>query len=251
MRRKTIIIGGLLFFLFGCGITKGTQKNTCSTLGISEADVIVNLSDQSLEIFPQCILDLPSLRSLNISSNSIKKIPDDFDKLTLLGFFECERNQIDHLPESIINMTNLVNLKVNENRIKSLPKNFSNLSKLNSLNINDNEIVNLPDDIFSMESLEEILAYGNPIESLPECKTKNVKLFWVACSDGKIKSIPKSIYMLEQLEYLNLKNNQITTIPDELGQLKNLKTLILTGNPISAEEKERIMKLLPNTEIRI
>ncbi len=47
---------------------------------------------------------------------------------------------------------------------------------------------------------------------------------------------------------MNLANNNLKDIPVEISQLKNLKTLILTGNPIK-NKIENLKTLLPDTRI--
>jgi Leucine-rich repeat (LRR) protein len=48
---------------------------------------------------------------------------------------------------------------------------------------------------------------------------------------------------------MNLANNNLKDLPVEISQLKNLKTLILTGNPIEKSKIENLKTLLPGTEI--
>lgn len=48
---------------------------------------------------------------------------------------------------------------------------------------------------------------------------------------------------------MNLANNQLTDLPPEFSELKNLKTLILTGNPIKKSILEKLKKMIPQTQI--
>ena len=48
---------------------------------------------------------------------------------------------------------------------------------------------------------------------------------------------------------MNLANNNLKDLPVEIKQLKNLKTLILTGNPIEKSTIENLKALLPETQI--
>jgi len=47
---------------------------------------------------------------------------------------------------------------------------------------------------------------------------------------------------LSNLEILDLSNNQLTGLPYELGNLKNLKTLNLSGNNYAKQDLEIIKK---------
>ncbi|EAY31628.1 hypothetical protein M23134_05134 [Microscilla marina ATCC 23134] len=47
-----------------------------------------------------------------------------------------------------------------------------------------------------------------------------------------------------------MQGNDLTKLPEEIKKLRNLKLLNLKFNNFSDEEKARIKKLLPNTEIK-
>lgn len=48
---------------------------------------------------------------------------------------------------------------------------------------------------------------------------------------------------------LILSYNNITSLPNEIAYLKQLKTLNLTGNPLSANQISQLKTELPNTTI--
>jgi len=48
---------------------------------------------------------------------------------------------------------------------------------------------------------------------------------------------------------MNLANNQLKDLPSEFSQLKNLKTLILTGNPMEKSNIEKLKIMMPQTQI--
>ena len=66
---------------------------------------------------------------------------------------------------------------------------------------------------------------------------------------NQLKSLPDSIGNLTNLKYLNLSKNQLKDLPESIGKLKKLQRLHLYGNQLSDEEKARIKKLLPDTDI--
>ena len=61
--------------------------------------------------------------------------------------------------------------------------------------------------------------------------------------------LPEAIGYLTNLRLLYLLGDNLTSLPDSIGNLKNLKELAVWTNPLSDDEKVRIKKLLPNTDI--
>jgi len=103
---------------------------------------------------------------------------------------------------------------------------WDELKNLNSLYLNDNNLTSLPESIGKLTKLKALYLGGNKLETLPE-----------------------SIGNLTNLEKLSLRMNKLESLPESIGNLTNLEGLWLYSNPISDEEKVRIKKLLPNTEV--
>lgn len=61
--------------------------------------------------------------------------------------------------------------------------------------------------------------------------------------------MPKNLGNLMDLELLVLSGNKLERLPKSITRLKLLKTLILTDNLFSFQEKVKIKKLLPGCDI--
>jgi len=112
-------------------------------------------------------------------------------------------------------------------------------NSMNSMNLTWDELKNL----------EELYLGGNKLESLPDNIGNLTNLKKLYLGYNQLKSLPDSIGNLTNLKYLNLSKNQLKDLPESIGKLKKLQRLHLYGNQLSDEEKARIKKLLPDTDI--
>jgi Leucine-rich repeat (LRR) protein len=146
-------------------------------------------------------------------------------------------------------LKNTKELHLNDNKLTNLPESIGNLPNLKSLILFRNKLTNLPESIGNLTNLESLYLYRNKLTSLPESIGKLTNLVRLDLVLNKLEEVPESIGNLTNLTYLNLSRNGLTSLPESIGKLTNLVRLDLFGNPISDEEKERIKKLLPNTNI--
>ena len=100
---------------------------------------MLNLSYQSLGIFPTCDIDR-HLRKLNLSHNKLKQLPETFGDL--------------------INLTHLL---LNDNDLSSLPTTFKQLKKLQELDLSNNKLKGLSENIADLKLLERLFVEGNPL----------------------------------------------------------------------------------------
>lgn len=109
------------------------------------------------------------------------------------------------------------------------------------------EALKNPDDVYGLDlRLKELKAF--PMEIL---QLKNLRVLDLGWSDknkngrveydevtNKVKYLPEEIGVLKELSFLSLSGNQIKTIPKEIGNLRKLKFLSLYGNELSDLPKE-------------
>lgn len=100
----------------------------------------LDLSLCSLESVPvKEIAELPRARKLNLSFNSLTRLPEDFIKLQ-----------------------NIINLDLSKNQLTTLPKNFGQLSNLKYLDLLGNKLVGLPTSFCELKSLIWLDLKDNP-----------------------------------------------------------------------------------------
>ncbi|NHK32602.1 MAG: hypothetical protein FK730_14710, partial [Asgard group archaeon] len=97
----------------------------------------LSIIEKELRQFPESILNLESLETLNLRTT-----------------------QLESIPEKIDNLRNLVNLLLIDNNIKSLPENICNLSNLKVLNVALNPLTSVPNNIGNLANLI-VLCFNN------------------------------------------------------------------------------------------
>jgi hypothetical protein len=83
----------------------------------------------SFEI-PDSIVDLKSLKYLDLSSNKLRDIPESINSLTSLEQLDLSHNKIREIPESINVLTSLKYLDISHNKIDKNSDSIESLSKM-------------------------------------------------------------------------------------------------------------------------
>lgn len=173
--------------------------------GIKRLDLACQLTEIPREIFQLS----DSLEILNLSNNSLTKLPDDLPSLSKLRIIFCSENNFTELPEVLGRCPNLEMVGFKSNHIikvsaSALP------TKLRWLILTDNKISELPDEIGNCKALQKLMLAGNMLQELPA-----------------------SIANCTQLELLRISANQFTTLPYWLVSLPRLTWLAYAGNPLT------------------
>jgi len=134
----------------------------------------------------------------------------------------------------------------NEN---SIPNALKHRDKIKSIDLLNQKLKSLPPEFVQLQNLEYIYLNNNDLKQFPEVLTKLKKLKQLNLSNNQIDSLPVSISELTNLESLSLINNPIKNFPDALLKLPNLKYLNLAGTALTWNDKERILKALPNVSL--
>jgi leucine-rich repeat protein SHOC2 len=212
----------ILLLLFSCGTTEikdnSTTLNTKDSLLNERFDVgsadSLNLSDLKLAAIPEIPGALLHLRSFNLSSNELKALYDSLYVLTELKNLDASFNQIEDIEFKNLNNP-LEYLNLNSNKITTFPTSVLNLAKLKELDLGENYIDSLPSDLSSLSSLKTLSL--NDYDYPNSHKKVNPSL-----------EISK-ITTLKALESLAVRWRFNTVIPGNIGELKNIKTLLLIG----------------------
>ncbi|KAM3962801.1 artichoke [Aphomia sociella] len=167
-----------------------------------------------LPVPPSPDLDLPSLRTLDISINGIQKIAYG----------------------SMKGLHNLRRLYMKRNGLRQIETTtFSDLERLELLDLEDNQIISVHPKSFSkLVRLKQVNLHGNTIENFDFVTIQdNAALSALDFSKNKLKSIsPNVVKRALDVEILNISSNNLHELPVTLNILPKLKVLDASYNHI-------------------
>lgn len=161
---------------------------------------------------------------------NVKEVPRSLTKLANnLRSIDLSGNKIRELPEFVGELICLKHFAFDNNLLTSLPKEIGNLSKLETLSLSNNRLACLPDDIGKLYSLRNVNLSMNQLRNFPMAFVGLKNLENLDLSNNKISAIPPGIKELHVLE-LNMNKNQISTISEDVSLCKKLKVIRLEEN---------------------
>ncbi|XP_078050920.1 leucine-rich repeat-containing protein 40 [Augochlora pura] len=173
---------------------------------------LLSLAGQNLNELPQDVLEnacKADVSTVDLSRNMLSTLPEQLSIITRVSDLKLTSNQLTSIPEWIGEKYKyLQNLDLSKNLLESLPSNLGLLKYLREINISFNRYKEIPQSVYDVEPLEIFIANNNGI------------------ADIDVSSLRK----LQKLTVLDLANNNIGYVPPELGNLKNIRTLSLSGN---------------------
>jgi Leucine-rich repeat (LRR) protein len=152
--------------------------------------------------------------------------------------------------EKIPFLKNLTHLSLCKMNSKKLPKGLYQLKNLEKLRILNSKLSLIEMGISKLSKLEKLILNNNEIKEIPLDISYLSKLKYLSLNCNKLNAFPKGILNLTKLEHLDISFNNIKTIPDQLYKMQNLKRLYIQQNPLPKTTIRKLIKLLPNSEIK-
>ncbi|XP_075387647.1 leucine-rich repeat protein 1 isoform X1 [Tenrec ecaudatus] len=124
------------------------------------------------------MLCLKNLRTLDLSHNHIKMLPDTIGDLIHLQELNLSDNHLESFRVSLCQSSlqqSLCSLDLSKNKIKALPVQFCQLRGITDLKLDDNELIRLPFKIGQLKNLRSLSAARNKLPFLPS-EFKNLSL---------------------------------------------------------------------------
>ena len=207
----------------------------------------LHMRDTGLADFAN-LASLPNLRELDLSGVRMEKAPAELEALPHLARLYLSGCGLKEFPASIASSRELTYLNLDRNRLASLPDALP--TGLRWLRLNGNALAALPESIGSLVDLRRIYLNDNALEALPASFGALKALEDVALAGNRLTAFPAVLVSLPHLRNLDLRGNgSITELPPDIGDMKALRTLTLTGCRLPKEERDRIRKALPECVI--
>ncbi|CAK1584825.1 unnamed protein product [Parnassius mnemosyne] len=258
------------------------QNNQIEMLSDDSLSSLKNLTKlilhhNKIETLNMMLINLKSLKELDMSFNKLKKIAGyETNRLFSLEILNMSHNAIEILESNCFNQApNLKIVDFSNNRIMSTieVKMFINNAKLQYLNLYNNKVKKIEDGSFEKSNLTYINLENNFISGeitnttfvgLSEIKylclynqnitaLKSKAFTWMRMlanlnlSVNSIQYIDKdSFNEMNSLHVLDLSHNNISSSVDVenlMHSLSKLRTLSLGGNPLSCKEIVRSIKI--------
>ncbi|XP_073414418.1 E3 ubiquitin-protein ligase LRSAM1 isoform X2 [Dendrobates tinctorius] len=216
-----------------------------STCRVLQKKVLILHSNFLSQLVPKSIqiLDLATLKVLDLHDNQITSIPVDIGQLKSLRVLNVERNVLRSLPDSIGNLVQLQTLNVKGNKLKLLPPSVGGLRCLRTLNISENRLSELPPALANVRTLETLTldASGMVLPPVTVCSEGTEAIQQFLCKELGIDYCPPSQYLLPVLE-----NDTCDAAADtvDAALLMSLKEETEWQNKFSEYEKRKEQKML-------
>ncbi|KAJ8912934.1 hypothetical protein NQ315_017265 [Exocentrus adspersus] len=195
----------------------------------------ITVSNTSSNIFP----DRYAMRTgsmLNLALKDLSDIPDSCfleAKEAKVTIVDLCKNKFTKVPPGLALIADdITELNLSVNQLKELPIFIKDCKKLKFCDVGSNLLSTLPACYKDLTALRELVLYNNKLTSVPDCIYGMVGLEILLLNDNSIKEINvDGLKNLKRLATLNLCNNDIHYVPPELGNLTQLRSLDLKGNP--------------------
>lgn len=198
---------------------------------------VLALRECGLKTLPPAAVapDASSIRTVDLTGNSLNSLPDGIGAWTGLQNCICEQAGLSVLPAAVGKLASLQKLTLSSNKLRTLPVELSQLGKIRILQLNSNQLgPKLPEAAFGaeMKALEELELSGNLLEELPTTLGALPSLVRLLVARNKLQELPAALGGLGKLQHLDAAENRLTGVPAAVLEGTSLSELWLKGNPM-------------------
>ncbi|XP_003744856.1 leucine-rich repeat-containing protein 57 [Galendromus occidentalis] len=210
----------------------------------AEKTGLCSLSECRLKEYPlelQCAAD--KLRSLDLSKNKIKHIPDCIGQLTKLKILVLSNNKIVKLPDAFCQLVKLETLNLSGNQLHNLPLGFGQLAALKSLNISENNLKKFPEQLTKLPALEALDLSSNKIAEMADTPAiANLNCSELVLNVNQLAVLPSNLAKCPRLKILRVQENCLTLdgIPSCLLSDSTIHSFSVEGNLFEERELHQV-----------
>ncbi|ELU01108.1 hypothetical protein CAPTEDRAFT_167893 [Capitella teleta] len=197
-----------------------------------------NLSKQGLSEFPGELGGLVrNLRNLDLSENKLPSIPPMIGQFTMMKSLNLESNRLCRIPEDIGNLKKLETLNASRNRLTSLPHSLSQLTHLREVCLCFNALTEFPSQLCGLKQLDMLDLSHNKMTSIPD-SVGQVEAIELNLNQNQVRSISESITQCKRLKVLRLEENCLepSAFTATILQDSSFSLLSIEGNLVSDKQ---------------
>uniref|UniRef100_A0A8D2Q7W7 Leucine rich repeat and sterile alpha motif containing 1 n=1 Tax=Varanus komodoensis TaxID=61221 RepID=A0A8D2Q7W7_VARKO len=174
---------------------------TCKVL---QKKVLIAHSNHLTSLVPKScsLLNLSTVKVLDLHDNQLTALPADIGLLTSLQVLNVEKNLLKALPDSLGELVQLQTLNLKANKLKALPDTLRGLRSLRTLDISENLVQRLPPATAHIRTLETLTLDASAMTYPPSgtCSAGTEAIQRFLCEELGIEYTPPSQYLLPILE---------------------------------------------------
>lgn len=205
----------------------------------------------------QALAHAETARSLDLSSQGLRKLPPTLAKLTRLESLDISVNPLGDLPEALFGLTNLRRLRIGATGLKSLPAALGRLEQLTELGLGGfDDYETLPDALSRLRRLQTLdLTDATGLKTLPDWladlpelrELRLIRVRRLSNAAATVAGMPhlRALSMVDTrfsgfsqrpvwaptLQRLELSETQISVLPEWLAEMQALESLRMEDNP--------------------
>ncbi|KAM8715621.1 hypothetical protein ACLKA7_002640 [Drosophila subpalustris] len=191
------------------------------------------------------------LRTLNLAYNGLQQLDNLPESFCSLRQLQLQSNELQRLPDNFFAVTHsqLSTLNASCNRLSALPRyEQNNSAALEQLTLTANQLNdNIFDALLHAGRLKVLRLAHNRIGVLPaECVRNWPDLEVLELSGNMLQQLPEQVSTLSQLKVLRCCNNLLLSTP-QLAKLSKLKILDLAHNHL---DRINLLALVPSRNLK-
>ncbi|KAL4093718.1 hypothetical protein PRIC1_011150 [Phytophthora ramorum] len=226
---------------------KSKPKNNRSVqqqkLRSAKATGVLALPNSKLKKLPEELLELSTLRTLDLTGNRLSELPPQLDKLKALKTLKVSSNVLVTLPD-LSALEALTTLVLDGNLLEDIPSALPpNLTKLS---LKGNRLRAVPRSVLELAQLQELDLADNVLETLPSNLGEQQELQDLNLDGNKLTELPAALARCTKLKVLSARRNtlvgrsagaKVQPIAAELlGEGSAVQVMNLEGNPLTKED---------------